>query len=121
MALADTFPDDALPPLSDEWMTEIRHRSAERAAGAVTTIPCEVVMGEAIPDTLLTLTKRPGNFEPQHPRKKMKVRSRYFFIIAAFLSFVLSVSIWFLLKNESQAIFVGIWVPSILCLGRYFD
>ena len=51
----------------------------------------------------------------------MKVKSRYFFILAAFLSFVLSVSIWFLLRNESQAIFVGIWVPSILCLGRYFD
>ncbi len=51
----------------------------------------------------------------------MKFKSRYFFITAAFLSFVLSVSIWFLLKNESQAIFVGIWVPSILCLGRYFD
>jgi hypothetical protein len=51
----------------------------------------------------------------------MKVKSRYFFIVAAFLSFVLSVSIWFLLRNENQAIFVGIWVPSILCLGRYFD
>ena len=51
----------------------------------------------------------------------MKVKSRYFFIVAAVLSFVLSVSIWFVLRNENQAIFVGIWVPSILCLGRYFD
>lgn len=49
------------------------------------------------------------------------MKSRYFFITAAFLSFVLSVTIWFLFKNENQAIFVGIWVPSILCLGRYFD
>lgn len=55
----------------------------------------------------------------QKPRKKMK--SKYFFIVAAFLSFLLSVSIWFLTGNESQAIFVGIWVPSILSLGRYFD
>ena len=51
----------------------------------------------------------------------MKARSRYFFITAAFLSFVLSVSIWFFFENELQAIYVGIWVPSILCLGRYFD
>lgn len=49
------------------------------------------------------------------------MKSRWFFIGAAFLSFLLSVGIWFLFNNESQAIFVGIWVPSILCLGRYFD
>jgi hypothetical protein len=49
------------------------------------------------------------------------MKSRHFFIIAAFFSFVLSVTIWFALENELQAIFVGIWVPSILCLGRYFD
>jgi hypothetical protein len=49
------------------------------------------------------------------------MRSRYFFLGGAFASFVLSVSLWFLTGNESQAIFVGIWVPSILALGRYFD
>lgn len=53
------------------------------------------------------------------------MKSKYFFIGAAFLSFLLSVSIWFLSTDESrgatQAIFVGIWVPSILSLGRYFD
>jgi len=49
------------------------------------------------------------------------MKSRYFFITGAFLSFLLSVGIWFLSGNESQAIFVGIWVPSILSLGRYFD
>ena len=102
-------------------MAEIRVRSAELGAGTATTIFWEVVWVEAIPDTLPPLTKRSENLRPQPPRKKMKVKSRYFFITAAFLSFVLSVSIWFLLKNESQAIFVGIWVPSILCLGRYFD
>jgi hypothetical protein len=51
----------------------------------------------------------------------MKMKSKYFFIAAAFLSFLLSVGIWFLSGNESQAIFVGIWVPSILSLGRYFN
>jgi hypothetical protein len=97
------------------------HRSAELAARTATTIPWKDVLGEAIPDTLPTLTKRSWGLISQPPRKKMKVKSRYFFIVAAFLSFVLSVSIWFLLRNENQAIFVGIWVPSILCLGRYFD
>jgi hypothetical protein len=49
------------------------------------------------------------------------MKSKHFFIAAAFLSFLLSVGIWFLSGNESQAIFVGIWVPSILSLGRYFS
>lgn len=51
----------------------------------------------------------------------MIMKSRYFFITAAFLSFVLSVTLWFAFESEMQGIFVGIWVPSILCLGRYFD
>jgi putative addiction module component (TIGR02574 family) len=54
-ALWDTFPDDALPPLSDEWMAEIRRRSAELSAGTATTIPWEVVRGEA----LVRLSKAP--------------------------------------------------------------
>ena len=36
--------------------------------------------------------------------------------IAALISFALSVSLWFT-GDEEQAIFVGIWVPSILALG----
>ena len=54
-ALWDTFPDDALPQLSDEWMAEIRRRSAELSAGTATTIPWEVVRGEA----LIRLSKAP--------------------------------------------------------------
>lgn len=49
------------------------------------------------------------------------MKSKYFFITAAFLSFVLSVTLWFVFKSEMQAIYVGLWVPSILSLGRYFD
>ena len=52
------------------------------------------------------------------------MKSQYFFIAAAFISFVFSVSLWFMGEtdlNRQQAIFVGIWVPSILSLGRYFD
>jgi hypothetical protein len=48
-------------------------------------------------------------------------RVNYFFILAAFISFVLSVSIWFLgdsSLNRDEAIFVGLWVPSILGLGN---
>ncbi len=36
-----------------------------------------------------------------------------FFLIAAFISFVASVSLWFLYDHE-YGLFVGIWVPSIL-------
>jgi len=47
--------------------------------------------------------------------------SKYYFMVAAFASFVFSVSLWFVGNNElsrDQAIFVGLWVPSILALGN---
>ena len=37
-------------------------------------------------------------------------------LLGAFVSFVLSVSLWFT-GNHEQGIFVGLWVPSILSLG----
>ena len=37
------------------------------------------------------------------------------FLIAAFLSFLVSVSLWFLVDHD-YGMFVGIWVPSILAL-----
>ena len=42
--------------------------------------------------------------------------SRLLLLVAAGASFVLSVSLWFA-GSESQGIFVGLWVPSILSLG----
>ena len=42
--------------------------------------------------------------------------SRLLLLSAAAVSFVLSVSLWFA-GSESQGIFVGLWVPSILSLG----
>ncbi len=42
------------------------------------------------------------------------------FMGAAFVSFVLSVSLWFL-SNKEQGLFVGIWVPSIISLGCFFQ
>ena len=49
--------------------------------------------------------------------------NKIYFLLAAFASFVLSVSIWFLGDQavaQQQGIFVGLWVPSILTLGTYF-
>jgi hypothetical protein len=42
--------------------------------------------------------------------------ARALILLGAFVSFVLSVSLWFG-GNEQQGIFVGLWVPSILSLG----
>jgi len=43
-------------------------------------------------------------------------RARLLILLAAFLSFVFSVSIYFL-DDKTNGIFIGIWVPSILALG----
>lgn len=37
---------------------------------------------------------------------------------AAFLSFVLSVTLWFT-DNRAEGMFVGLWVPSILAAGVF--
>ena len=39
-------------------------------------------------------------------------------LVAAFASFVLSVSVWFFADRDA-GLFVGIWVPSILSLGAF--
>jgi hypothetical protein len=45
-------------------------------------------------------------------------RARGLILLAAGVSFVLSVSLWFA-GNEDQGLFVGIWVPSIISLGAF--
>lgn len=53
----------------------------------------------------------------------MMDKSDYLILGAAFISFLLSVSLWFGIFGEDHkltGIFVGIWVPSILALGIYF-
>ena len=45
--------------------------------------------------------------------------SDYLLLSAAFLSFLLSVSLWFLVDQGAGA-FVGLWVPSILAFGCYY-
>lgn len=44
--------------------------------------------------------------------------ARGLILLAAFLSFVFSVSLWFS-GNELDGIFVGVWVPSIIGLGAF--
>jgi hypothetical protein len=49
------------------------------------------------------------------------MKSSNYFVVAAFASFVFSVTLWFMGDadlNRQQAIFVGLWVPSILALGN---
>ena len=44
--------------------------------------------------------------------------SKYTIPLAAGMSFLLSVYLWFS-GSQDQAIFVGLWVPSILAFGAY--
>ena len=43
-------------------------------------------------------------------------RATMLFLVAASISFVLSVALWFF-GDKQAGLFVGIWVPSILSLG----
>ena len=43
--------------------------------------------------------------------------SKVLFVVAAGLSFLLSVYLWFVVGVKEQGSFVGLWVPSILALG----
>ena len=46
---------------------------------------------------------------------RMRIAKASIFV-AAFISFILSVYLWFF-ESHDQAIFVGLWVPSILAMG----
>jgi hypothetical protein len=48
--------------------------------------------------------------------KRYADKARALILLAAFISFLLSVGLYFL-DNETRGIFVGLWVPSILALG----
>ena len=47
----------------------------------------------------------------------------YLVLLAAFISFLFSISLWFgvgMSANKNAGIFVGLWVPSIIATGIYF-
>lgn len=50
---------------------------------------------------------------------KRRALGRLLFLAAAFIAFVLSVSLWFG-GYRSEGMFVGLWVPSILSLGTLY-
>jgi len=50
------------------------------------------------------------------PAAQYETLGRGLILLGAFVSFVLSVSLWFT-DHHDQGIFVGLWVPSILALG----
>ena len=50
-------------------------------------------------------------------------KSDYLILGAAFISFLLSIALWFGIFGADQklsGLFVGLWVPSIIGLGIYF-
>lgn len=49
-------------------------------------------------------------------RRQFETAGYGLILLGAFVSFVLSVSLWFT-GHHDQGIFVGLWVPSILALG----
>lgn len=50
------------------------------------------------------------------PRLSSFHRTKLVFLTAAFIGFVLSVALWFLVDRE-VGLFVGLWVPAIHSLG----
>jgi len=50
--------------------------------------------------------------------KDRDAKARALFLVAAALSFVASVVLYFS-GSENEGIFVGLWVPSILALGAF--
>ena len=48
--------------------------------------------------------------------RQYETLGRGLILLGAFVSFVLSVGLWFS-GHHDQGIFVGLWVPSILALG----
>ena len=47
-ALWETVPDDNLPALSDEWLTEIQRRTADFDSGSGQTVPWEQIRADAL-------------------------------------------------------------------------
>ena len=70
------------------------------------------------------MTTQPNEIESRTPElagaapvdEALMRRAKLLFFVAAGLSFLLSVSLWFAGDRE-RGLFVGLWVPSILAAG----
>ena len=49
-------------------------------------------------------------------RHRLRLRAALTILLAALVSFVLSITLWFT-GSHDQGLFVGLWVPSILSFG----
>ncbi len=49
-------------------------------------------------------------------RSNLRLRAAAAILVAAFASFVLSITLWFS-GSHDEGVFVGLWVPSILAFG----
>lgn len=61
------------------------------------------------------MTTRPTTLPPLGSLSSFH-KTKLAFLAAAFVSFVLSVTLWFLVDRE-VGLFVGLWVPAIHSLG----
>ncbi|MFT5086602.1 MAG: hypothetical protein ACI906_002650 [Candidatus Latescibacterota bacterium] len=50
----------------------------------------------------------------------LRKKRDYLVLVAAFVSFLLSVYLWFGGQTQ-EGLFVGIWVPSILSFGNFIN
>ena len=50
----------------------------------------------------------------------MENLQKYYPILLAFISFLFSVTLWFA-GYKDEGMFIGIWVPSILACGCFFN
>ena len=67
-----------------------------------------------------TAVQSPGSAGPRivASRTHRLATARGLILLAAFASFVLSVSLWFG-GSEDEGLFVGLWVPTIISLGAF--
>ena len=60
----------------------------------------------------LRATEAPSQMRRRHQAETL-------FLAAALISLLLSVTLWFT-ESRLEAVFVGLWVPSVLSLGSFY-
>ncbi len=104
-----------LVPLAVAVVLQLTDRRARRSALGL-LVPARLRVGA------MMLERGLGAVEPVRSEIRRfelmsrEAKAKALFGVAAFLSFLLSVSLWFSGQRE-EGLFVGLWVPSILSLG----